>query len=239
MISASAVVACCPRRSRPHRGRASRPGLRTARRSRCDPTAPSGRGAGSGGVTYSTIPLQFGTDTNWKSVSLNSTANGILWHALGLKTDGSLVEFGFGPVAPQGRVLQATPLDSSTPWSTAIAGGTFNVGIRTDGTLWTWGDNNVGQLGLGDTQPRSAPTQVGTDTTWVDVSAGADFAVARKADGSLWGWGNNDTRQLGLVGRQKYSPTPLGTAHDWGAIAAGDGTLALKTDGTLWSLSGA
>ena len=50
--------------------------------------------------------------------------------------------------------------------------------IKTDGTLWSWGWNSSGQLGLGDTTNRSSPVQVGSSTTWLSVVGGQDFTTA-------------------------------------------------------------
>ena len=62
--------------------------------------------------------------------------------------------------------------------------------IKTNGTLWAWGENSAGQLGIGNTQAQTLPVQVGTDTDWKQVAAGVSSVLALKADGSLWGWGN-------------------------------------------------
>jgi alpha-tubulin suppressor-like RCC1 family protein len=52
--------------------------------------------------------------------------------------------------------------------------------IKTDGTLWAWGDNDNGALGLGDEVHRSSPVQVGNLTDWYDIMGGHTFMVALK-----------------------------------------------------------
>mgnify|MGYP003588069515 CR=1 FL=1 len=61
----------------------------------------------------------------------------------------------------------------------------YSLGIKSDGTLWAWGANFNGQLGLGDNTDRNAPVQVGAATNWVDVSAGMDHSLGIKSDGTL------------------------------------------------------
>jgi len=72
------------------------------------------------------------------------------------------------------------------------------LAIKTDGTLWAWGWNGYGQLGLGDTTNRLTPTQVGTDTDWIHVEGGFCHIIGEKSDGRLFGWGCNFAGQLGL-----------------------------------------
>ena len=108
---------------------------------------------------------------------------------------------------------------------------------KSDKTLWCWGNNYFGQLGLGDTTSRKVPTQVKINNV-SQVSAGQEHTCASKTDGTLWCWGANHDGQLGLgdttsrnVPTQLYinnvSKVSTGFAH----IAH---TCASKTDGTLW-----
>ena len=70
--------------------------------------------------------------------------------------------------------------------------------VRTDGSLWCWGDNFYGQLGQGNRTNRPAPTRVGADTGWAVVSLGANRSCALRGDQSLWCWGSNVYGELGL-----------------------------------------
>jgi len=118
------------------------------------------------------------------------------------------------------------------------------AGIKSDGTLWSWGDqseggDDYGVLGLNDNVDRSSPTQV-PGTNWADIQKGYKSMFASKTDGTLWAWGYNINGSLGQNNRTTYSsPVQIGTDTTW---AVGDGKLAagqelagaIKTDGTLW-----
>src|SRR6478609_365846 len=93
-------------------------------------------------------------------------------------------------------------------WQVVSTGFSHTCGIRTDATLWCWGDNEYGQLGLGDQKDRWVPRRVGTG--WVDVTAGGHSCGIR-TDATLWCWGYNGSGQLGLgdtIGRN--TPTQVG-----------------------------
>lgn len=108
--------------------------------------------------------------------------------------------------------------------------------VRTDGTLWCWGENSYGQLGTGDTTDRSTPTRVGSLTTWASVETGADHTCAIRTDRTLWCWGYNSFGQVGIGNRtDQLTPAQVGTSAGWASVAtSGFHTCALRTDGTLW-----
>src|SRR5688572_21999754 len=75
-------------------------------------------------------------------------------------------------------VVPATVAHAATGWKDVSAGYKSTCGVKTDDTLWCWGDNTYGQLGLGDTTDRLVPTRVGTHTTWRNVTVGREHACA-------------------------------------------------------------
>jgi hypothetical protein len=110
------------------------------------------------------------------------------------------------------------------------------MGLRADGTLWVWGYNGSGQLGLGDLEDRYSPTRLGNSANWSAVSTDGWSAHAIRSDGTLWAWGDNFRGQLGLGDNLKRdTPTRVGSASNWAAVSASSSTLALRSDGTLWA----
>jgi alpha-tubulin suppressor-like RCC1 family protein/outer membrane protein assembly factor BamB len=114
--------------------------------------------------------------------------------------------------------------------------GGFSLGIQTNGTLWAWGLNHAGQLGIGSTTLSRVPVQVGSQSNWIQVEAGATHTLALQRDGSLWAWGANESGQLGR-GNTNASTTPVrvGGESAWVEIRAGGFfSLARRADGTIW-----
>ena len=77
-------------------------------------------------------------------------------------------------------------------WSISNANfsaGNTSITVKKDGTLWAWGANSFGQIGLGNTTSYSSPKQVGSLANWSKVIIGARFSLAVKTDGTLWSWG--------------------------------------------------
>nr|CAD1826702.1 unnamed protein product [Ananas comosus var. bracteatus] len=82
-----------------------------------------------------------------------------------------------------------------------IAVGAFhNLALLEDGTLWAWGNNEYGQLGTGDTQPRSQPIPVQglSGLTLVDIAAGGWHSTALTDEGEVYAWGRGEHGRLGF-----------------------------------------
>jgi alpha-tubulin suppressor-like RCC1 family protein len=105
--------------------------------------------------------------------------------------------------------------------------------------IFSWGLNNNGQLGQGDTANRSSPVQVGALTDWDQVSTGQFFCAAIKTNGQLWTWGSNSTGQLGqniATTINRSSPVQVGALTDWAQVSTSSNwCAAVKTTGTLWA----
>ena len=215
------------------------------------------------GINNTTSPIctpvtTFAGGTNWKQVC------GGYRHAAAIKTDGTLWTWGSNSGGALG-VNSASPFasvvnDKLTPVTT-FAGGTnwkqvgfaghtnnetFTAAIKTDGTLWTWGNNGFGQLGINAAPPYMMCTPVTTfagGTNWKQVTGGTLSLGAIKTDGTLWTWGRNDAGILGnntLGNINIFTPvTTFAGGTNWKQISMGSAhTAAIKTDGTLWIWGG-
>ncbi len=122
-------------------------------------------------------------------------------------------------------------------WASAAAGAHSTCGIRLDQTLWCWGRNDAGELGLGDTvREQDTPAQVGT-ATWLSVAGNEDHFCGIQADHSLWCWGRNDHGQLGIASTDD-AKVPMTVVEDgpWDSVAVGyEHACAIKTpDHSMW-----
>jgi alpha-tubulin suppressor-like RCC1 family protein len=130
-------------------------------------------------------------------------------------------------------------ITSSLNWCQIAGGGCHTAGIKQDGTLWTWGLNDCGQLGDCTLVQKSSPVrEITSSSTWCRVSAGACHTSGIKTDGALWSWGNGGYGQLGFGGSSSQSaPVQEATfSTTWCQVAAGfRHTAGVKTDGSLWA----
>jgi hypothetical protein len=118
------------------------------------------------------------------------------------------------------------------------AGHGFNVALRSNGEVWTWGENRAGQLGDGTTTNRTTPARNLTGYGITQVSAGFNFALARRP-GSVWAWGDNDSGQLGNGSTARASTTPVivdrRTQNATQIVAGNFHAFAVDPDGSLWA----
>ena len=132
----------------------------------------------------------------------------------------------------------------------AASGDMHSMVLMSDGTVYTWGNNAVGQLGVGDKDTSSMPQQVhgpgnvGYLTGITRLAAGYEHSLAVKDDGTLWAWGSNGYGRLGIgaydehhtVPYQVHGPDDAGFLTDVVEAAAGDQhSLALRSDGTVYA----
>jgi alpha-tubulin suppressor-like RCC1 family protein len=178
------------------------------------------------------------------------TSSGNL-HSIGLRANGSLWAWGSGG---NGRLGNNTTVNRSSPvsvvggftdWVRVSAKNAHNLGVRANGTLWSWGFNGTGQLGDNTVLDKSSPVSVvGGFTDWSQASAGAYHSLGIRTNGTLWAWGSNRgptnivRGQLGdNTSVNRSSPVQVvGGFTDWVQATAGlDHSLGVRANGTAWA----
>ena len=135
-------------------------------------------------------------------------------------------------------------IGSDTNWSRLCANNwrpgqqfkDFYIALKSNGTLWGWGNNDYYQLGLGDTTQRNSPVQIGVVTTWSQFDSSSESVSAIRTNGTLWSWGFNGDGRLGDgTTTTRTTPVQIGSDTNWSKVQCGAGhAIALKTNGTLW-----
>ena len=187
-------------------------------------------------------PIQlFAGTNNWSKVSVGCR------YALSIKTDGTLWGWGLNS---SGQLGNGNTVSQNSPVQTALGGNDWkyinsalsdskpkSYGIKNSGTLWAWGYNRVGDLGIGcsATVYISIPTQICIGSSdWKQVSSGYNHTLAVKTNGTLWGWGCNLCSAIPTNSSRPYQ-IMTGTTN-WRQVSAGcSSSSAIKTDGTLWT----
>lgn len=213
-----------------------------------------GQGYKNGGFSV-TEPTVI-TDYYWTQISCASHRDTFTAKISAITADNKLYSWGannygqHGNNTTIGASAPAQEITGGTTWKKVASGVGFTAAIKTDGTLWTWGRNHLGQLGDNTTTDRSSPVQTVTrGTEWKDVACGLAHMAAIKTDGTLWLWGNNGVFAYdnfnsidcsGCLGDNtvvnKSSPIQTITRGvNWKQVSCnGSYTAAVKTDGTLW-----
>jgi hypothetical protein len=195
---------------------------------------------GIGEITDKHTPVEESTEAgNWESVSAGGK------HTVAINGDGELWAFGDNTWGQLGYPTYGTPgiipdqeSTEAGDWESVATGFEYTVAIKDNGTLWSWGRNQYGQLGNDTTTNSNTPVQESTGVAnWASAASGGWHTVAINDAGELYAWGRNDHRQLG-DGTLDNSDTPIHVNTDmhWTAASAADNhTAAIAADGTLWS----
>ena len=177
-------------------------------------------------------PTQIGGESDWTKINGGGNFMAVrspgLMFTWGFNREGQLGNNQQSSGSPFGK--QPSPVNIMEDVSDISFGREQAYSVKTNGTMWSWGHNSWGELGLNDKTFRSSPTQI-PGTTWVQVSSGNNSCYARKSDGTVWSWGRNSSGALGVNNNTKYSsPVQIGTGTDWTTIeGASFGAYALTT----------
>jgi alpha-tubulin suppressor-like RCC1 family protein len=212
---------------------------------------------GNGSINDSHTPVKLGG--HYTAVTVGGA------HTLALKGD-TVWAWGYNG---NGQLGNNSTSNSSTPVQVSgggaalsniiavAAGGRHSLALAGDGTVWAWGDNTYGQLGVPSTDTPSGysttPVSVaGTNLANITkIAAGGDFSLALKDDGTgagtgtVWAWGNNTNGQLGIPNTttvNNYSEPQQVVKADGSALAGiiniaagGSHGLAIDKDGNIWA----
>ena len=201
------------------------------------------------GLTLSETGLLAGVPTGQGTSSFSATVTDSAGHSgtasLSLSTAplaGRLFAVGENPGGGQSTSPSATtatfaPVLGMDSVIAAAAGSAANLALKSDGTVWAWGTNALGELGNGTVTPSAAPLQIAGLSGVTAVASGELDGYALKSDGSVWAWGDN---QYGEVGdgtlTTRLSPVQVSGLTSVVALSATQTTAyALKSDGTVWA----
>ena len=175
-------------------------------------------------------------------------------HSVALRSDGTVWAWGeneFGQLGNNTLSDQKKPVQVVSPSGSGCltnvvaisAGGFHTLALINDGTVWAWGSNSDGQLGLDKSvEFQKVPTQTSQLSQITCISAGYTHNIVRKSNGTVWAWGSNTDGQLGYFTGNAFSSSPqqvkavdgIGDLMNIVDVAAGfSHSMALKDDGTL------
>jgi alpha-tubulin suppressor-like RCC1 family protein len=138
-------------------------------------------------------PVQVDKNTHWERIIAGE------FELLLLGQDGKLWRF---DGASKERI-------GTSAWQTASVSSHHTLAIRKDGSLWSWGEGDAGELGTVYAGEQPSPVRIGTATDWAQVFAAPRHSLAIKCDGSLWVWGNNLNGELGISSCYRKIPSKL------------------------------
>ena len=201
-----------------------------------------GRLGNSSTIARSSPVSVAGGFTDWTQVS----AGGV--HSLGLRSNGTAWAWGNGSNGILGnnyasgfpnRSSPVSVVGGFTDWAQLSAGSSHSVGVRSNGTAWSWGVGSQGRLGDNTIVNKSSPVSVvGGFTDWTQVSAGGDHSLGLRENGTAWAWGANFNGDLGNNSTiARSSPVSIvGGFTDWIQLdAGGNHSLGLRENGTAWA----
>lgn len=221
-------------------------------------TVGTGTRLGDSSTVNKSTPVQIGSDKVWSKFSIGTgalacTSDGLLWNwgpyegaggtitrssptqtamdggypsaIAGAPLTGGFIAYGLQKMVALGQYAEVSAASSN------------QLGIKSDGSLWGWGVNTYGTLGLNDTRARSSPVQIKAGTSFIQVAVGTDGSSqptvhAIDNTGKLWGWGSGISVGDGTT-VARSSPVQIISGTSFSLVAGGG--MAIDTSGNLWS----
>jgi alpha-tubulin suppressor-like RCC1 family protein len=161
----------------------------------------------------------------------------------GIKSDGSAWCWGYdqqeqlGNGAANNNQPSPVAVTGGSVWKKISLGNMHGCGIKSDDTLWCWGENSSGELGIGATgAPQADPVAVSGGGTWKHVTAGVGATCGIKSDDTAWCWGSDTSGKLGNgAAGNANAPALVTGGSTWKAISMGFyNSCGIKSDDTLW-----
>jgi alpha-tubulin suppressor-like RCC1 family protein len=193
---------------------------------------------GDGSCTNRSSPVSVVGFTDWSQLSAGR------YHSLGVRANGTAWGWGAGNYGKLGNGncsntnSPVSVVGGFTDWCQVAAGQHHSLGVRENGTAWSWGYNGSGRLGDNTTTSRPSPVSVvGGFCDWCQVSA-CNHSLGVRQNGTAWGWGYNNSCQLGdSSSTNRSSPVSVvGGFTDWCQVSAGRfHSLGVRQNGTAWA----
>lgn len=190
---------------------------------------------GTGATPGTSPPTRVGAASDWTQVSTEGELTCGLRGGGDLWCWGNNYEGALGTGVINQRFPTPQQVSAGVVWKVVETGDFRACAIRSDDTLWCWGSNTKGGLGIGSLVNEPRPVQVGT-STWSSVTVGFSTTCGIRTDGSAWCWGDN---YLGQVGdgttTRRTAPVPVMPGTTWQAIDVGyEHTCAVSSTLAVW-----
>lgn len=177
---------------------------------------------GVGDKNNRNIPTKI-SNTKWKKFTTGNV------HNLAIKDDGTLWAWGnsfngqLGDGSSSESILMPKMISPNSDWMSISSEGLHTLAIKDNGTLWSWGNNINGTLGIDSIITRiKSPIQVGNESNWHYINTSELNSAAIKKDGTLWIWGGNEYGQLGFEDTlSRFTPHKFNNDDDWYSISMG------------------